>query len=279
MIHIDIVTNVSINDGIRIFYSLPNWVRIFNSRINKIIIIVDERPVEGRIGKLHVKSYAKFEINKVLKELAKKYSFVKVQKLDYSKLKEVSSRFFRTARPIRCQGGTPIFAFLAAITFASDGIILKTDCDMLFYDNGWVAKAINLLNNNYYDIIEPPKLGLSDIDFSTRAFLIDKRRFLQKMPMKAHTLGLLQIVDRKLNNRSIYLALEQMIQKEIEAGKFSSICLKDKLGYSMHIVSNNDINPESYDDVVYKVENNLIPFEQKKFWDFNKEFWQELDAN
>ena len=92
--------------------------------------------------------------------------------------------------------------------------------------------------------------------------------------MKAHTLGLLKIVDRKLSKRSIYLALEQMIQKEIEAGKLSSICLKNELGYSMHIVSNDDINPVSYDIVVSKVENNSIPSKQKEIWDFNMEFWQ-----
>ena len=279
MNQIDIVTNVSLNDGIRIFYSLPNWVRVFNSKINEITIVVDEKAVEGRIGKLHKKSYPEFELNKVLEELVQKYPFVKVQKLDYRRLKEISSKFFRTATPIRCQGGTPIFAFLAAIIFAKDGIILKTDCDMLYYDNGWVKKAIDMLNNNYYDIIEPPKLGRSDIDFSTRAFLIDKKRFLQKMPMKAHTLGFLKIIDRKLKKRSIYLAWEQMIQKEIEAQRFTSICLKKELGYSMHTVSNNDINPSSYDNVVSKVEKNMIPPEQKNSWDYNREFWIEPDAN
>ena len=70
-----------------------------------------------------------------------------------------------------------------------------------------------------------------------------------------------------------------MIQKEIEARRFTSMCLKKELGYSMHIVSNNDIDPSSYDNIVFKVENNMIPLEQKKIWDFYKEFWKESDAN
>jgi len=279
MTRFNIVTNVSHNDGVRIFYTLPNWVRIFSSRINKILIIVDEKPVEGRIKNLNKNYNPKYELNEVLELLKNKYPLITTEKLDYYKVGDVSSQFFKNAKPIRCQAGTPIFAFLAGIAVADDGILLKTDCDMLYFDNGWVDEAIKLLENNNYDIIEPPKLKPKSLTFSTRSFLINKNNFMKKMPMKAHTVDLIRIIDRKLKRKSIYLALEQMLQKEIEAKRFSIKNLSSELGYTLHIIAPSDIDPNNFDKVIENVENNTIPQLQRNDWDFNWEYWKDIYGN
>ena len=97
------------------------------------------------------------------------------------------------------------FAFLKGNSFRSmKGIILRTDCDIIYYDEGWVDKSIQSLIENKYDIIEPPILGEIDYGFSSRCFLLNKKTFMQKMPIRAYKLDPLRRIDRILK-REVFI--------------------------------------------------------------------------
>jgi len=276
---INIVTNVSIYDGIRIKHTIPNWVRIFGSKIESIRIIVDEKPVEGRIKSLHSNNKIIYSVDESICDLLNKYPFINVEKLNYAEAEEISSVFFKKGNPIRCQFGTPIFAFLKGIHSIDEGIILRTDCDLLYYDEGWVEKSIHLLTDNKYDIIEPPIPGEIDYGFSSRCFLVNKKKFMEKMPIKAYKLDPLRRIDRILNKRSVYLALEQMFQKEIDRNYLLCKKMENNLGFSIHFNHPNDFRINDIEDVIDRIEKDSLPDKQKNNWNFNQEFWKDINGN
>ena len=276
---INIVTNVTLYDGIRIKHTVPNWVKIFNIKIKSLRIIVDEKPVEGRIKSSHTNNNIIYSIDEALSELLNKYPFINVEKLNYAEAEDVSSNFFKKGNPIRCQLGTPIFAFLKGIHSIDDGIILRTDCDILYYDGGWVDKSIQALIENKYDIIEPPILGEIDYGFSSRCFLVNKKRFIEKMPIKAYKLDPLRRIDRILKKRSVYLALEQMIQKEIDRNYLKCKKMENNLGFSIHFNHPDDFRNSGIEDIINSIEKNSLPSKQKTDWNFNQEYWKDIHGN
>ena len=271
---INIVTNVSLYDGIRIKYTIPNWIRIFDKRIKSLRIVIDEKPVEGRIKSIHSNNKNIYELDEVISELLFNYPFIKIEKLNYNDTENISSKFFKHGNPIRCQAGTPIFAFLKGIFSSEEGIILRTDCDIIYYDNGWVNKALELLSENKYLIVEPPMLGQIEYGFSTRSFLIDKNQFMGKMPINAYKLDILRRIRRALKKRSSYLAFEQMIQKEIHRNFLSHVRIDNNLGFAIHFIYPEDFNNDYIEEIINRIENNSLPNKQKLDCDFRKTYWE-----
>ncbi len=270
---INIVTNVTPLDGIRIKYTIPNWIRVFDNKIKSLKIIIDEKPIEGRI-KTIPNSRNNYFLNDILDFFLNKYPFIVTEKLNYNEVENISKQFFKKGNPVRCQQGTPVFAFLKGISSIEEGIILRTDCDIIYYDNGWVDKSIQLLNENKYDIIEPSMLGGVDYGFSSRSFLINKKDFMKRMPIKAYKLDLLRIIDRKLKKRSVYLALEQMIQKEIKRNSLSRKKIDYSFGHYIHFISSAHFEDDKINEVISRIENNSIPDIQQKEPNFVWEYWK-----
>lgn len=263
---LSISTNVTALDAPRILNVLPNWLKIFGNHIIEILIVYDKKPTEGRINELHKASIniqpIEFYFDAIL-DLDKR---IRIIELDYGECDYILNKWFgEKEKPLRCQAGTPIYAFIYAIDKAKSDLLLKVDCDMIFYDNGFVKESLKLLSENKIDFLEVAKTGTNNYyKFSTRAFFINKKYYYQKLPIKAHKLDIFRRVHRILNRRSVYIALEQMIQNEIEKNNLNRIILPSDLGYTMHIATIDEMNLQGISKIIELFGNGNIPEEQIK---------------
>jgi hypothetical protein len=283
MLPFSIATNVSLSDDVRIRLTVPSWLRVFGSQVTEIVIIVDEQPATGRIARLHSGSAGLDSVYMELEKLKRSDSRIRYATLpSQAGLSSVCSKWFRRATPMRCQAGTPILAFIFGIEEASSDLVLRTDCDMLFCDRGWVRKALDALDSGNADIVEPPRLGSpkqnSPIMVSSRAFLLQREYFARNcLPINPHRLDLLRRVHRFINGRPPWLALEQMLQIEREAGHLRHLLIGPESGFSMHIPTRADASIAGFEKICAAVETDNIPEAQLRAgWNFVRNAWSEV---
>ena len=177
----------------------------------------------------------------------------------------------------RCQAGTPIAAFIAAWEAGKERFVLRADCDMLFYENGFLDDAIELLGSGIADMVEPPRHlpDKGDFKVTTRATLIDAHSFKQRiLPFCPHTLGPLRSWHRRMHGRPPWLSLEQMLQKEREAGRLRYVVQSPELGQWLHVARNDEAGLPMMPTVSEAVRQGRIPAAQRRSgWDFDETSW------
>ena len=265
MNNIRITTNVTSKDAKRILNVLPNWLKIFGDHIEEILITYDKEPTVGRISDMHKTSDNITSIESYFNEIMRLDSRIRLIDLDYDNSNEILNKWFRgNEKPIRCQGGTPIYAFIYGIEKAESDLLLKVDCDIVFYNKGFISKAIEMLQQKNFDLVEPPGLrSNTSFGFSTRTFFINKKSFYSKLPIRAYQLDLLRKIHRKINKRPTFLSLEQMLQIEISNGNISHQIISTEFGNSMHISTLEEMNLPIIKEVIEKFGNGNIPEQQK----------------
>jgi len=271
---LSLVTNVSLADDMRIRESIPHWLRALGAQLRELVVVVDPEPPTGRIAELHrvtVDTTTLMDAVKVVAALDDRIRVVRLPPADASPA--VAARWFRRGVPLRCQAGTPIFAFIFAIDEASNDFILRADCDMVFFDEGWVDDGVGMLEREDAELVQPPGPGSPLVGVSTRALLLRRDRLRQKaLPMRAHKLDPARRVHRILCGRPQWLALEQMLAKEVEAGRLIHRGLRAG-GYSMHVTSRDDMQAAVDLGVLGRVESGELPAGQVSSHDFVPSAW------
>jgi hypothetical protein len=278
-----IATNVSIFDAAMIKHTIPHWLRVFGDRLSKILIVLDRTPPIGRIAELHSSKGRIDEVESILERHStndKRIQIVEAASKG-SQLEQAYSRaWFAWGTPIRCQIGTPILVFIQAVLECSGDFVMRCDCDMLFNESGWLNKSIDLLAKDEFDLVEPPRLGLFRITnekVSSRAFILRPQVYKQKfLPMKPYMLDPLRIIHRLIHRRPVWLALEQMLQREVDVGRLRHKILRDSgLGFSMHVARREDALTCGFANVVESVEEAPVPQMQRELgWNFVPDAWR-----
>lgn len=274
-----IAANVCSADSALIKYTVQNWLRVFAGRLSEVLLVVDERPLSGRIAEQHRNVFESDELYEVLDDLALLDSRIRYNALDYGSVARTGQKWFQESGILRCQAGTPIFAFVQAIEESSDDIVLRTDADMLFCDGGWVDEAIRILEGNESDLVEPPKLGMefhpSYELVSTRAFMVKRSEFVSNcLPLKAHRTDLARRVHRFLQGRSSWLALEEIFEKEKKTNRIRHRILRPQLGFSVHVYNREDAHVENFEKMISLIESNRVPGDQvEQGWNLIREAW------
>jgi hypothetical protein len=278
-ISFSIAANVCAAESKMILHTVPNWLRIFGARLTEVLLVVDEEAPSGRIASQHKLLYAKHQLDVAIGELETTDARVRHVMLDYSAVQRTSQRWFAERNVIRCQSGTPIFAFVRAIEEVSSDIVLRTDCDMLFFDAGWLYHAVHLLDSETVDFVEPPKLGMNQHGYqttiSTRAFMLKKSSFLMKcLPLKAHKLRWLRRLHRALNGRPPWLSLEESLTKEKQRGRFKHLLLGADEGFSVHVYNREYAHLDQMKTAVSAIEAGSVPEAQvSEGWNLVLELW------
>jgi hypothetical protein len=284
---ITISTNVCASDDVRIRHTLPSWLRTF-PEVGEFVVVVDETPPSGRIARLHRGHGNLTALYSELDAIRAQDARVRVVPLTGTDAESVLSKWFgprsfgqypfiSPPRPIRCQAGTPILAFIFAVEAAQGDTVLRTDCDMLFSNRGWLSEAARLLQRRSADLVEPRRLGEFGIncEFSTRAFALNKRHFAQRLPIAARVLDPARFLHRLALKRPPWLALEQMIERARERGRLSATMLPTELGNSMHVATHQQASLPWFYKVPPLVELDEFPEEQvRRGPNFSPEAWQ-----
>lgn len=248
---LSVVTNASANDAERLGLVVPHWISVLRSRLAELIIVVDTVQPSGRIAKLHEKDndephQAKLKrVNDVISELSRWDRRIVMTALPapHERSTMIGKWFGDKALDIdRCQSGTPILPFIAAFESANHQMVLRADCDMLFHDNGWIDKGVDLLREGSADLVEPPRCGLPKfVEISTRVLMIRADAWaISALPIKPTRLDPLRCVHRWLKGRPTWLALEQMLEASRRAGRIRYTMLSEPLGCTLHIARRDD---------------------------------------
>jgi hypothetical protein len=269
-----LVTNVSLADDVRLRESIPHWLRTFGARLHELVVVVDLQPPTGRIADLHQITVDPPGLLDALKATSMLDNRIRVVRLpEPNSDNEVAARWFRRGVPDRCQAGTPIFAFIFAIDEASSDLVLRADCDMAFFDDGWVDEGLGLLGRGDAELVQPPVPGPPLEHVSTRALLVRRDRLRERaLPMRAHTLDPARRLHRLLRGRPQWLAFEQMLEKEVEAGRLTHRRLGAG-GYCMHMTSRADMQVAVELGVLPRVERGELPPGQVSSHDFVPAAW------
>ena len=275
---ISVVTNACALDADRLRMTLPHWLRVFGDRAAELVVVIDPAPPSGRIASLHAATAGEdvasmlAEVQAVLDELTEADSRVRSTMLPSgATLDAILQRWFRNGRPLRCQAGTPIAAFIAAFESATEPLVARLDCDMLLHDAGWIDAAITSLCSGGAEWVEPPRCGLRPertIEVSTRVSMLHYPRFSHRLlPMRPWPLDRLRRFHRWWHGRPPWLALEQMLEKERRAGRLRFHYLGDEpnaasLGMSLHVPTRDHARLPIIESVVAAVEAGEVPAAQ-----------------
>lgn len=279
---VSIAANVCAADTAIILHTVPSWLRVFGNQLSEILLIVDELSPVGRILAHHKQAYTNQDLYTAIKQVAALDSRVRYAALDYRTVRDTSLRWFGEPDVVRCQSGTPIFAFAYAIEKAESDIILRVDCDMLFFDRGWLGKGIQLLESETVDLVEPPKLGMNHHPYhnmiSTRAFMLKPSAFIRKCtPLKAHRLDWGRRIHRYFTGRPTWLSLEEIFKKEKDRKRIKHELLDTDLGFSIHVYTREYAVRQHFKNVVTKIESGFVPsFQLNEGWNLVLDFWPEL---
>ena len=136
---VSFVTNATLKDAVRLDVFVPHVLAVFDGSIDELIIVIDGLREAGRISRLHQSEAIADTITPTyLEKLKTTDTRIKIINCDYSQVKSISRKWFNQPEVIRCQDGTPIFAFLFGIEQCKNEKIIRSDCDMFFYENGFL---------------------------------------------------------------------------------------------------------------------------------------------
>jgi len=263
-----ISTNVSFADFNMIKFTIPNWLRVFDQKLEELIIIVDPQKPTGRLAGQYNKYAELQQLMESVNTVSKIDSRIRVELLkDGEKIDKILKIWFKKGFPYRCQSGTPISAFIYAVEECKTDFILRCDCDMLFNENGFLNEAISRFKNNKFDILEPPLLGFDEkgnTPASLGAFMIFKNNFSKNcLPMKAHKLDYFRRIHRKLELRPVYLNLEEMVTIEKKENRIRHCRLDQSLGFSLHLINRDDVLLPNFNNIIKHVEKGIVPDTQR----------------
>jgi hypothetical protein len=286
--------SLSPRDHRYIKFLLPHQLRVWYNQVNEVLIMFD---LHGH-NSAHYKDIIT-DITLFIDTLSTQYPAIRLLFVDYSiqSRKAISDAYFGSKRvPLKTHRYGPYYAYFYGIYHAKYNYILNTDCDMFFGGNNpeWTKQAIQLMQTNE-DVITcsphpgPPRKdgklksqegqidnsALKKIFFksiSTRIFFIFKPSFIQKIcpiPVKIAKWPLL--CRAMLRGKPIYALPEDvmtdiMIEKTLKRVDF----LGPEIGlWSLHPPYRNEQFFHDLPKLIYDIENNQIPDEQRGDYDIN----------
>jgi hypothetical protein len=290
-IDLSLVTNAAAGDLGRLQLVLPHWLSVFGHCLHELVIVFDEAPPTGRIAQLHAEDAATFDaqreaVRSFLSRMVDADSRIRVMPVPTgAKRAELIGRWFGNPRLTidRCQAGTPILAFVAAIDAARGPIVLRADCDVLFHEAGWLAAAADLLTRGQVSLVEPARCGgitLSGGTVSSRALMLAQPAWRKiVLPLTPWRLDLLRRAHRWWHGRPQWLAFEQMLEQEGRSGRLSYAMLDDDLGCSLHVATRAEAALPMMPMVRAAMERGEIPPAQRRHGhDFLPEAWAALQG-
>jgi hypothetical protein len=271
---ISLASNATEADGPTLMRMVPHWLRVFGAQMVEMVIVVDAEPMTGRIGELQQGHWDPDALKVAIIGLESADPRVRFVPMKSIEPEPVQRRWFGKARPVRCETGTPLLAFVAAIEQTRSDLVLRFDSDMLFCEKGWLeGEAIPLLESGV-DIYEPPRMHVENAAASSRAFMISKHRLDSKLPLRNLCLDPLRVLHRRWHGRPPWVTLEKMITRGAEKRQLSHrIGRNVDLGFSLHGLKRAWTGASWFDRVIESVEAGEVPDAQHASFDFNPDYW------
>jgi hypothetical protein len=291
-------------------YTIPHLVKMSNFNFSERVLAVDTAPLSGdKVGRPGIGTLE--ELRACCQKLLDDGVVDKVVDIDYSSGYHDQVYVKHFGSPIKKTHnykGYPILGTIFHIDSAKSDYMLHYDSDMLLHqksDYSWIEEGIKLLEQNPEVLAVRPLTGPPTADgniyqnvpyekdangfykfkfFSSRVYLIDRRRFDQFLPLpiiwRSYRNKILNFLPNNmktiLNNatgKNNLDSWEIMVSQKLENTSYVRAVLDSPLGWTIHP---NDRSPEflkALPDIIEKIESGWYPPEQAGYYDLQLKYW------
>lgn len=291
-------------------HTIPHQVRSCNFPFTQRVLVMDTAPLSGEkvnrpgIGTLE-------QLQEYCHELIAMGVADKLIEIDYSP--EYRDRIYRKhfgarVRQTHNYKGYPILGSIFAIEAVEDDYLLRFDSDMLLHQDpgyNWIEEGIKLLQNNPDVVAVRPLTGPPSEDgslqqrkpyerdpqgfyrfkfFSSRAYLIDRKRFDQLLPLsilwRPYNTQWMNQLPVPLQTQLSYVtgkgaldSWEIMVSNRLEETNYIRATLDSPKAWTVHPVDRGPVFFEALPKIIEKVEAGWYPPEQAGYYDLQLKYW------
>jgi hypothetical protein len=291
-------------------HTIPHQIRVCNFPFAQRLLAVDTAPLSGdKVGRPGIGTMD--QLRDYCNQLLNLNVVDKVVDIDYSEnfhRKVYQKHFGRRIRQTHNYKGYPILGSLFAIEAVESDYLLRIDSDMLFYqepDYNWIEEGIKLLQENPQILAVRPLTGPPAKDgslyqkvpydsdpggfyrfkfFSSRAYLIDRKRFDQILPLKVlwrtykhkfvNSLSTdIQTFANYIFNKGALDSWEVMVSRRLEETDYVRAVIDSPKAWTLHPIDRKPEFIQALPDIIQKIESGWYPPEQGGHYDLMLKYW------
>lgn len=291
-------------------HTIPHQIRVCNFPFAQRLLAVDTAPLSGdKVGRPGIGTMD--QLRDYCNQLLDLNVVDKVVDIDYSENfhRQVYQKHFgRRIRQTHNYKGYPILGSLFAIEAVKSDYLLRIDSDMLFYqepDYNWIEEGIKLLQENPQVLAVRPLTGPPAKDgslyqkvpfdsdpsgfyrfkfFSSRAYLIDRKRFDQILPLKVlwrtykhkfvNSLPTdIQTFANYIFNKGALDSWEVMVSRRLEETDYVRAVIDSPKAWTLHPIDRKPEFIQALPDIIQKIESGWYPPEQGGHYDLMLKYW------
>ena len=266
----------------------------------KIKVMVDAHPPSGVLGNILEQTNIEFLLDVLKKLNTEKLFEIQIQQYNHQEIRRLNRKQFgKNMNETHCFRGYPIFGSIKQFYDTEDEYILHLDSDMLFYEKdgfSWIKEAISVLKENP-DIIcvlpcggPPTEDGslhqgtteyIQDKDrslylfknFTSRHYLIHRKRFLDFLPIKTLWLSWREPLKSKIFGKGKLLCWETMVEKALEDSNFWRADLMMEEAWSLHSINRTEEFYLKLPSIIERLERGDYPAKQAGHFDLLYNLW------
>ena len=267
----------------------------------KIMVILDASNAKGVLGESLAQSELS-EVIEILKEIKKQHSFeMEVFSPDPSEVLQLSKiHMGRSYRETHCFRGYPIHGSIRQFHKYNSDYILHLDCDMLFYEEegfSWIESAINLMEENKDILCTLPRAGPPAVDgnlnqgttyykkddlrgvylfknFTSRHYLIHRKRFLELLPMNPLWLSWREPIKSRLFGNGKMLCWESIVEKALKNSTLWRADLMTEKAWSLHLGERSKEFRKKLPFITEQISQGKFPLSQAGHFDLRLGDWE-----
>ena len=283
--------------------TIPHLVRACRHPFARRVLVVDTAPLGRRFRRRPGIGTAE-ELQACCRQLIEAGIVDAVAPIDYapeSRRRVYRKHFVVPMRQTHSHGGYPILGSSAAIEESRADFLLHFDSDMLLYQEpgfSWIDEGISLLREHADLMAVQPRSGPPHRDgrlrqqeeageayerddrgifrfktFSSRVFLIDRRRFEHLLPLRP-ALPLLEILRNYLTSRNTMPEWEIMVGCRLQKTGFIRADLMSTRAWTLHPDERGERFEAALPGVIARIEAGDYPPEQGGYYDLLLDLWR-----
>jgi hypothetical protein len=281
--------NASLGEAFMVEAVLPHILRTHKIAFTEVVVVVDTRAREGKLATVaQHDDWPRF--CELIALLVSDGWPAKLVEVDYSPavMRAVNDHWFGAQVAVRCSNGSAIYAYLYGLESCSGAARFHVDCDMLFFDRGpvsWITQGLSILAEQENVLFANPAMGplgssVEDHDFlappdsrtglrisqrfSTRCFLYDAAKLDQVLlPMKPIRHDLLRRLKYRLQGRSTFRGLEEIIAANLTRSGFFRCDVEPAYGFCIHAWDKRVLLDPGVGQIISDVEAGVVPEAQR----------------
>jgi len=282
-------------------YTIPHLVRMCNYDFLEKCLIIDVATLSGQFeSRPNIGSLS--DLKECCEQLVSEGVIDRVIEIDYSKTKIdqlYRKHFGHSLKHTHDFRGYPIYGIIFSLEAVQGNYILHFDSDMLLYQTShynWIHKGISLLEENDQVMFVSPlsgpptnngllkqrgvpyELDQSGFyrfqDFTSRKFLISKKKFDNFLPIKAMWISWKRRLASMITGKNSLLTWEIMISEHLKRTNTIRADLASPEAWTLHTPDHGREFIEALPKIITKVEQGQYPAEQAGDYDLNLDLWK-----